>query len=146
LSLQRTIPFYSFDAELKSLNLLINTAFLENSLQAAKIQTLESALALNSTSNMVTVSQPILDIEVLKYIVVCLSLIGILIGSYYYFPIFFQKSIIGKVIGGSSFVETITIAFNKQNIELKVEIIGNDTYYVTYKYLADKVLYRLKNF
>ena len=149
--------FYSFKAELDSLNLLINStklenaAFvqklsLENSIQASKIQTLESAIALNSTSNMVSVSQPILDIEVLKLIIICLSVIGILIGSYYYFPIFFQKSVIGKIIGGSSFVKTIIIPFNEQNIELKIEITGNDTYSVTYRYLSEKVFLPFENF
>jgi len=144
--------FYIFKTELNSLNLLINSTKLENdsfleklrlenSLQASKILALE-----NSTSNMVSVSQPILDIEVLKFIIICLSIIGLVIGSYYYFPIFFQKSIVGKVIGGSSFVKTIIIPFNKQSMELKIEIIGNDTYYVTYKYISDKVFLPFEKF
>lgn len=123
---------------------LLKKLSLENSLQASKIQTLENAL--NSTSNMVAVSRPILDIEVLKWIIICLSLTGLVIGSYYYFPIFFQKSIIGKIIGSSSFVKTIIIPFNEQNMELKIEITGNDTYSVIYRYLSKTVFLPFENF
>jgi hypothetical protein len=135
---------------------------LENSLQASKIVMLENAIASNSTANTVSISQPMLDFEVVRFVLICLSVVGLVIGSYYCFHFFFQKSIIGKVIGGlnywacnafdktfcggSSFVKTIIIPFNEQNIELKVEIIGNDTIYVTYKYLADKVFIPFEDF
>lgn len=165
--------FYTFKSELNSLNLLINStklenaAFLEklsleNSLQASKIVTLENALASNSAFNTVAASQPVIDVEILKFIVICLSVIGLVIGSYYCFNIFFQKSIIGKVVGGlnywaysafdktfcggSSFVKTIIIPFNEQSIELKIEITTNDTCSVTYKYLSDKVFLPFERF
>lgn len=164
--------FYSFKAELNSLNLLINTiklensAFieklrLENSLQASKIVSLENAIASNPTSNAVAISQPILDFEIVKFIVICLGIIGLVIGSYYCFHIFFQKSIIGKVVGGlnywacnafdktfcggSSYVKIVIIPFNEQNIELKIEITGNETCAVTYKYLSDKIFLPFEN-
>jgi hypothetical protein len=105
---------------------------LENSLQASKILALETSITSNSTSNMVVVSQPILDIEIVKFIAICVTIIRLVIGSYYYFNIFFQKSIIGKVVGGlnywacsafnktfcggSSFVKTVIIPFNEQSI------------------------------
>jgi hypothetical protein len=165
--------FYCFKAELNSLNLLIHATKLENvsileklnlenSLQASKILILENAVSANPTLNTVVASQPVLDIEVVKFIFLCLSIIGLVVGSYYCFHIFFQKSIIGKVVGGlnywacsafdktfcggSSFVKTIIIPFNEQKIELKIEIRGNDTCAVTYKYLSDNVFLPFERF
>jgi len=135
---------------------------LENSLQASKILALETSITSNSTSNMVVVSQPILDIEIVKFIAICVTIIGLVIGSYYYFNIFFQKSIIGKVVvglnywvcsafnktfcGGSSFVKTVIIPFNEQSIELKIEITANDTCSVTYRYLSDNIFLPFEKF
>lgn len=165
--------FYCFKAELNSLNSLIHATklenasvleklSLENSLQAAKILTLENTISSNPTLNTVVASQPVLDIEVVKFIVLCLSIIGLVVGSYYCFHIFFQKSIIGKIVGslnywaysafdktfcgGSSFVKTIIIPFNEQSIELKIEIRNNDTCAVTYKYLSDNVFLPFERF
>jgi LmbE family N-acetylglucosaminyl deacetylase len=71
--------FCSFKAELNSVNLLITTIKLENalfleklnlenSLQAAKILSLEKAIASTPTIHTVAVSQPILDVEIIKFI------------------------------------------------------------------------------
>lgn len=98
----------------------------------------------------------------MKLILTCLSVILLVIGAYYCFNIVFQKIIVGKILGGlnyflctsfdsmffggSTYVKTVVIPFKEYNFELKIDMRGDETCSITYRFLSDSIFLPFERF